>query len=271
VPLVLLFATGCSRTGGVDQRSADLAKLEEQVGALSAKVDELRPMVTERDDGAPQFHTTKEAQQIVAKLGTSPTAENLAKALGQLDEWLVKPEEEAAFTEFKRSQLSVLRKQIEKELHDLHTQALNAPNGEEAATIDMRAGQLLSLFPMGTEPATIVLAQKLSREHANVGTRLQSIQRQRYNQWATNRIEAAIDGYNKNASYRHPIDENPKLIESLVDNLKEVDPLLLEPVVLDLYNYVIDLTRKSVSENDSVNMAKRLSSADNKRKSLGDF
>jgi hypothetical protein len=207
----------------------------------------------------------------MAKLGKSPTAEDLARALGQLDEWLVKPNEGAAFTEFKRSQLSVLRKQIEKEVHALHAQALKASSGDEAATVDARAGQVLSLFPVGTEPAVVVLTQKLTREHAEVGTRLQSIQRQRYNQWATERIEAAIGGYNKNSSYTSPKKENPLLIDSLVDNLKEVDPLLLEPVVLDLYNYVVDLTRKAISEGDTVNVAKRLSSADNKRKSLGDF
>lgn len=60
-------------------------------------------------------------------------------------------------------------------------------------------------------------------------------------------------------------------MESLVSHLGEVDPIQLEPATLELYNYVIDLTKGSISEKEKVDLAKRLTSPSIKRKTLGDF
>ena len=84
-------------------------------------------------------------------------------------------------------------------------------------------------------------------------------------------IDYAIWGYNDKSSFLSPKKENKALVDSLVYTLGEVDPVLLEPVVLELYNYVVDLTKGSISEKDKVDLAKRLTDSGIRRKTLGDF
>ena len=124
---------------------------------------------------------------------------------------------------------------------------------------------------MSDEQAVIEEAKAISAQQAEVAMRLEVLRRQRYNLWATQCIEAAIDGYNKNKSYLHPEAENAHLIDSLVKTLGEVDPALIEPAVLELYNYVIDLTKDSISEKDKINLTKGLTDPSIRRKNLGDF
>src|SRR5262245_14195097 len=92
-----------------------------------------------------------------------------------------------------------------------------------------------------SEDASIVAgAKRLASKQAEVLNRIEVIRRQRYNQWAARRIELALDFYNANVSRFNPFNDNANLIDSLVMNLGEVDPIILEPAVLELFDYVID-------------------------------
>ena len=54
-------------------------------------------------------------------------------------------------------------------------------------------------------------------------------------------------------------------------NLGPVDPSLLEPAVLDLYNYVIENTKGKIYEGEKTELAKKLTDPSIRRKTLGDF
>lgn len=117
------------------------------------------------------------------------------------------------------------------------------------------------------ENARIELADEALRELQSLATILLN----KPLGYVTDRIEGALNGYNENKSFLSPKQENPALIASLVKNLAEVDPSLIEPVVLELYSYVIEMTKSSISDADKIELAKRLTDPVVKRKSLGDF
>jgi hypothetical protein len=80
----------------------------------------------------------------------------------------------------------------------------------------------------------------LSAQQAEVANRIEMIRRQRYNRWSAQQIDYAIWGYNQKSSLLHPKNENKDLMDSTVSTLGEVDPILLEPVVLELYPTPLD-------------------------------
>jgi hypothetical protein len=85
------------------------------------------------------------------------------------------------------------------------------------------------------------------------------------------RIEQAITGYRTKSSFWSPKKENNELISSLVTYLGDVDPNQLEPVVLSLYNYVVEMTKESISEADKLMLAKKLTAPDIRRNHPDDF
>lgn len=210
------------------------------------------------------------AQARFDELGESPTAEVLADCLMEVDAWIVAGEVDK-FVELKTRQAARLRQLVEKQVEQLQQQALDAPNGSQATHLYLRAGQTLALFPLDEASEVTQKAQELSEKQAELRVRLQVIRRQRYNQWAIEEIEKAIEGYHKNASTLSPLDENALLVRSCVHHLRQIDPALLEPVVLELYSYVLDKTNTAIGEKDKIELARGLADPDVRRKSLGDF
>lgn len=218
-----------------------------------------------------QLHSLADVNEYVKKLGDASSAQKLSDSLAELDMWLVPSADEEAFRDLKLRIASQLRQQVENEVQIMQKAALEAGTGAEAARQYSEAGRILSLYPMSEDRAVLEKAKLLSSSQAEVANRLEVLRRQRYNYWVTEQIQNAIDGYNKGSSYWSPKKENKVLMESLVDNLKEIDPTLLEPAVMELYNYVVDLTKGSISENEKFELAKRLTEPSIKRRTLGDF
>ncbi|MCY2994996.1 MAG: hypothetical protein NTY19_45110 [Planctomycetota bacterium] len=255
-----------------------LGSVEQQLKTIDGKLTELTAKLSsieeESSATAPpeeEQHTTAEAKEHVKKIGTSPAAEKLAEVLVTIDTWLVKPDEEKQFVDYKRQLAGQLREKVKQEVTVLQKAALEAKSGKEAAKKHTEAGRVLVLYPMSEDSKIIEAATQLSVQQAELATRMEVIRRQRYNRWATERIEAAIDGYNSVASRVPFRTETGRLIESLVENLGEVDPTLLEPVVLDLYNYGVDVTKKAISDAEKLDLAKKMTDPSIKRKTLGDF
>jgi len=251
--------------------SMQLTSVERQIGLLLERVSSLLEEAKPSEENLPELHTTADAEAFVSKLGKCPSAEQLAAALTMFDSWSIEPADELSYGDYKVSLLPRLRDQVKKEVLIYQQKSLAAETGSEAAEMHAEAGRLLSLYPIVQEKAVLDEARRLSARQAEVAARIMAIRRQRYNQWATDRIEGAINGYNENKSLLNPIRENPALIASLVKNLGEVDPSLIEPAVLDLYSYAINTTKNSISEADKIELAKRLTDPKVKRKSLGDF
>ena len=218
-----------------------------------------------------QFSTLAEARSLVKQLGEKPSAEKLAETIAMIDTWLVRPEEDKAIIQFKTAQQANLRELVKAEVEVHQEAALKATAGSESLREHSEAGRILACYPLLEDPSVIAEAKRLGTKQAEVLNRIEVIRRQRYNQWAALQIETALDYYNANVSRFNPFNDNTGLIDSLVKNLGEVDPVNLEPVVLELYIYVIDRTKGSLSEKNKLELAKQLTDPSIRRKALGDF
>lgn len=217
-----------------------------------------------------ELHTRAEAEKLIADLGKTPTSEQLAECLSEIDGWIVTLEDVDGFQNFKVLQTSALRQLVKTELADLHQKALKAETGIKAAELNARASQILALFPMASSKSVLDEARLLSSKHSEVGSRIEVIRRQRYNAWAISRIEDAIKAINEIAS-SFKTSDNPKTIEATVKHLGEVDPLLLEPVISQLYNYAIEQAKTNVTSEQQLEIGKRLIDPAIHRKGYGDF
>src|SRR5207244_3921317 len=137
----------------------------------------------------------------VAKLGDNPPARHVSDLLSRLEEWSIQPEDEKPLVELKLKVAQRLREQVKRELTSLQSQALHCATGAEGAQLHAQAGELLSLYPMFNDPVVLSEAKQLSEQQGVLAVRLETLRRQRYNEWAAQQIEKAINDYNKNSSY----------------------------------------------------------------------
>jgi hypothetical protein len=261
-----------------------LKELEESIKAadhrlqvVEAKFDKLQQAFSQSVDeegmdfgGEIELQTKRDAEILIDELGKSPTADKFADALATVDGWIVSPDEGDSFQSFKASQIIRLRQLVKTEVDVLHEQALKSDNGTKAAEFHAKASQILALFPMESVEAVLDEARTLASRHSEVGVRIDVLRRQRYNAWAMSQIEEAIKAINSIASSFRTSD-NPKTIEATVKHLGEVDPLLLEPVIAQLYNYAVEQAKGNVDSEQQLELGRRMIDPAIKRKGYGDF
>lgn len=252
----------------IDKTSTRLADLEKTL----QKVETLLADSTEGDPADPglELHTKTDADKLVLAIGETPSAKQLADCLGEIDGWIAAAEEQDALQSFKVQQVDKLRALVKKELADLHDKALMAQTGNEAGELHAQASQILGLYPIDTSQKVLDEARQISSRHAEVGVRIDVIRRQRYNAWAMTRIEETIKAINEIAT-SFKTSDNPKTIKATVDNLGAVDPLLLEPVVAQLYNYAVEQAKANVNSEQQLELGRRMIDPTIKRKGYGDF
>jgi hypothetical protein len=222
------------------------------------------------DEEKVQYRTMQEVRDSVKSLGDNPSGDQLAKKLAELDSWFVKPDDQPQLSDCTTTLIYQLRAQVRKEVGQLQELALQKQNSTEAFKTHAEAGRILALYPMSDSKPVVEAAKRLSASQVELAGRIEMIRRQRYNRWAAERIEEAVSYYNDNVK-TNPLANNPQLIDPLVEKLGEIDPSMIEPVVLELYNYVLDRTKSSLSEGNKIELAKRLTDPAIKRKMLGDF
>lgn len=250
----------------LDHQSAQIERLlvpraatETVVSATNAPLD------------SAQWHTLADVKEWAKNLDENASTQNIAAAIAEVDEWLFEPKSAAAVQKILVQHFEWLRKRVLYDVQQLHEVALAAKTGAEAAKSYNEAGRLMALFPMSESPAIVEQARSLTTAHRNVGLKLEVAKRVRYNRWAVDQLEKAIQGYHEKSSLWSPKKENPLLMDMLVATLSEVDPNQLEPTILSLYNYAVDLTKDSISEADKVSLAKRMTAPDIRRKLPDDF
>lgn len=252
----------------LDRQSTQIEKLVATLAGMKPKQGE-----TETSDllGSAKWHSLTDVEKLFAAIGVSPSATTLAKSIAEVDEWLIDPKFSIPVQKLLESRLAELRQRVLDEVKNKHILVLSAKTGAEAAKVFNEAGALVALFPMGESHIIIEQARWLNSSHRNIGLKIEVAKRVRYNQWAVIRIEQAIQGYHAKSRFWSPKKENKELIDSLVTYLGEVDPTQLEPSVLGLYNYVIEITKESISEGDKVNLAKRLTAPEIRRSHPDDY
>ena len=221
------------------------------------------------DDDMDVTHNIAEANSLVVKLGEPSSATSMAFLLDRFYAWTITPSQVGEFSLLKNQLEARVRKAVVREVADLHAQSLACETGQKAGEKLITAGEILSLYRVTADAVVQKEAAELVCKHAEVGARLPVLQRMRYNQWAVTQIDAAIGGFNKNNKSFGADDS--LCADSLVKELLEVDPTVLDPVALDLYTYIVTKTNESVSEEWRINIAKRLTDPTRKLKLLGEF
>jgi hypothetical protein len=265
-----LISLTLTRLGGIGR---EVSQARNDIQIVLSKLRAAEDSLVE-EPGADQevrFATVSDAESLVQKLKGSPSASQLAETLVVLDGWLVSPTEEDRFKQYKLGQQSRLRQLVKAEVSAHQKAALRAATSADGVKEHAEAGRILAMYPMSDDPSVVEEAKLLASRQAEMVSRLEALRRQRYNRWATGQIENALDFYNANVSHYNPFNDNAVLIDALVKNLGEVDPAGLEPAVLELYNYVIDRAKGSISEKNKLELAKALTDPSVHRKTLGDF
>lgn len=217
------------------------------------------------------FRTEMEAEQRIRELPASPSIDDLVTVVSEIDGWLVTPGDEAKVDALKAVHLSKLRDLVKVEVNRHLERALKAANGAEGAKALAEAGSVFARYPMSNDRSVVEEATALSARQLEVATRLKALQRMRYNRWALERVEQALNHLNDNVSSWNPLSDNKRLLPPLVAYLGPIDPLLLEPLPLRLYEYVIERLKKKLSDTDAIEFAKGLVAPNTSRKTLGEF
>ena len=259
------------------QLQSSLQATENRIAQLEQKLDSLQDTISPASDtsdadmeGTFELHSKQDASDLIAGIGQPPSAEALANQMAIIDEWVASPEDADALASFKTEQLTVLRTLVRNEVESLNDQALKADTGAQAAAMHAKGARLLALYPMESSEGVLDEARILSSRHSEVGLRIDVIRRQRYNAWAMARIDDCIRSINSIASSFKSSD-NPRTIDATVEHLGKVDPLLLEPVVAQLYNYAIEQAKSNVSPEQQLELGRRMIDPAITRKEYGDF
>lgn len=274
VSYICLAVTGCNDNERLLQKQ--LTQINEKLDALNSQfsattVLDKAASASASDITLTELHTASEAKELIQKLGKQPTASKLAEALNAIDSWSVKPDQESDMLQFKLEIITQLRKRVIEEVTSLQKAALEADSGKNGAKKHIEAGTILALYPMSEEKSVIEEAKQLSAQQADVAVRLEVIRRQRYNHWAAEQVEKAIANYNNTKSSIPFNTDRNKLVADLVNDMGPVDPAQLEPMVVELYNYAVNLTKDALTEAEKTDLAKKMTDPNIKRKTLGDF
>lgn len=247
ISLLFLLISACGNTPQVDVRSSPNAASD--VGA-----DPLAGVSLKK---------ASDVKQKFGQLGTSAGIDSRAQAIAEVDEWFFVPEDEKQANQLIEEQIGLLRDHIESQISTLSTAAVDAPDGKTAAEKMSQINRALSLYPA---PKTVEQRTRLERLTSSIlatSRRVEDIRRLRYNSWAISRIEGGLQKYNE--IKRVMFTDKRALVDACISYLKEVDPGYLEPAVLDLYNYVLSLTRDAVTPALQIDLAKGLVDPTTKR------
>lgn len=219
----------------------------------------------------PVFKTAEQAREKVRALADKPTAESFARVLSEIDGWLVTPQDEKKVEELKATLIFQLRNLVKTGVNLHLERALQSPSSATAMSELNEAQRILPLYPMSNERSVINEATQLSTRQTEVATRLEALRRQRYNRWALDEVERANKHYNDNVSRWNPLNDNKSLLSPLIAALAPIDPAFLEPAVVQLYVYIVERTKRSLSEPNRFDFARGLTDPSVSRKTLGDF
>lgn len=186
------------------------------------------------------------------------SVEGVAKAIEEVDEWFFIQKDEGPARERIEIEIEKLRTQIEKEITALLNEALMATHGKTASEKMIKVNTILSFYPAPRidEKEKQERLKEITSKILSTSKRVEDIRRLRYNEKAISWIKHSLEFY-RNGTKTFPINSpkasNDELINECVRMMSPIDTAFLEPVVMDLYNYVYGLFRDKVSKGDNDN------------------
>lgn len=203
--------------------------------------------------------------------------EDIARSIAEVDEWFFTEKDEKPAREKIENELEKLRVQIENEIAKFLKEAIDAKKGKDAHAKISAVNSLLFFYPAPKTPDQRAKLEKITSSILDTSRRVEDIRRLRYNEWAISYIKGSLEYYRQESKIvgvdianlrgvgslaeakeqiRSKYSEakftknKEALVKACIDWMSPIDPAFLEPVVMDLYNYVYSLTRDAVGDND---------------------
>lgn len=249
--------------------------LQREVGSLREELSAAIELVG--DSSQPVEQPRRSISDAKRRVEGLNEPEELAKALAEIDLWVLEQSEQGQFDRLMDQEQERLRKLIAERVRSLHQQARDKAlekDSDGAERLYAGAGRILALFPASEDSGVMEEARNLVAEHQKVGARLSQIRRLQYNQWAVDQIERALDDYTKkNVGLKEAITgtDDDALTDSFVAHLGQVDPALLDSAVFELYQHALKRTLDDLDEAHKIELSRRLTDPKNERKTLEEF
>lgn len=220
--------------------------------------------------GVVEFKKIGDIDQRLNKVKDT-SVEGVAKAIAEVDEWFFIQKDEGPARERIEIEIEKLRTQIEKEITTLLNEALMATHGKTASEKMLKINTLLSFYPAPKTDEKQVMLKEITSNILNTSRRVEDIRRLRYNEWAISQIKNGLASYrDQKGKFRL---NKKDMIMGCANSMNTINPAFLEPVAMDLYNYVYGLTRDAVADDDEfrIMLANEFAKHNTKRKTTSDF
>ncbi len=167
-----------------------------------------------------------------------------AHALAEVDEWLFDPNEEKQASAALERQMQVLRVWVQESVKRLLKLALAEKNGTTAAGFLKEANSLFGLYPQPNGEAQIKELDDIVANISDTSRRVDELRRLRYNQWAIKRIQEGVRQFHENKNVGPDA-----VVAACVTSLSYIDPVHLDPTVMDLYQYLVQIAREKAGDS----------------------
>ena len=196
-------------------------------------------------------------------LAEDSTAQEIADVLMLTRDIQPHQEDQKNFGEIEAKLIGQLRQKVKAEVSELHEKALKSSSYREGYRLSRNSGVVLALYPMSEDPSVMEEAEELSLRQTELIRRLELIRRQRYNYWAAQQLEKAL---NVLRQY-----QNKEGMEFAVKYLRVIEPKFLEPAVSSVYSYTTNEMMKEFNGADKAKIAKMLTDTSTFRRGLEGF
>ena len=261
----------------IENIASKTAALEKRIDKLpttlaDAVVDaEYRKQLASQGNSDPiPLKSSKDVEIRFAELGESPDIEKLSLALTEVEDWPISETDLVAVEDIRQKQLQKLRDLVAATVTSLQQQALGQPAARDGYVFHAKAQAILAYFPADTNNNVTEQLRTLLEKQSTVATKLDAIQRMRYNNWASSEISKALIAHDKNKSLR-PWAKNEHLIGIVSAYLEPIDPTLLEPATRQANMLVVQTTQESLGRDFKTRLPQRLTRAGIQRINLNQF
>ena len=275
--LAVVLMSNLAEIKELELRPVDLTEITSKIDALPEKItgtmlDAEQDQANRNPEEEEQIiqKSASEVSALFEKIGPTPDARTLAQALTELDGWAIVESDIQAVDDIRESQTNRLRETVVASVNSLEEKALNEPAARDGFQYHSLAQGVLAYYPTDTDPRKIEEIRTLLNQQAMVASKLEALQRMRYNNWASSELSRALQAHNRVRTL-NPLKDNGPLIEAVGSIIAPIDPAQLEPATHAAYQFVVQKTLESLHEELKPKLVSRMTKAGVTRIRLDQF
>jgi hypothetical protein len=256
IVLAIFVVGGCSRTE------------QPQASAPRQTAAECPPNLLEESE----LKKASDVQKHLPNPLKSGQAEQLARTIAEVDEWLIAPNEEKEARKQIDDAVEALRTRITSDVNDLAKKAIAAPNGRDASEKLSKINTLLALYPVPKNEAQRKSLEELSAHVLTTSRRVEDIRRLRYNTWSLEQVRNGMVKFHQQAGgLIWPKQDKDALLKTCTDYVRHLDPGFLEPAAMNLYAEFLRRCDAAMDDDRKVKLASALVDPSLQRRTPSDF